>query len=72
MVPQRAETLEEMEKRLGITRDCDDIVERYLGLPPSTSFYCGTEKVLTGRVIEAMRRKFDRAAAHYTAPSSTT
>ena len=56
------EPFEKMEKRLGITRETDDVRPSSLGANPSASFYSRKEPRID---LERMRRKFDKVAQRY-------
>lgn len=56
------EPFEDMEKRLGITKETDDVRPTQLGAHPSQSYYCNTEKKIS---LKAMRAKFDNIAVRY-------
>jgi len=56
------EPFEEMEKRLGITRETDDIRPFSLGAHPSASFYSQKEPKID---LARMRAIFDRIAERY-------
>lgn len=56
------ESFEEMEKRLKIKKESDDIRSTQLGSYPSRSFYCNKEPEIN---LERMRAKFDKVAQRY-------
>ena len=56
------ETFEEMEKRVGIKKETNDIRSTQLGAYPSNSFYVDKELKID---IQRMRTKFDKVAQKY-------
>ena len=56
------EPFDEMEERLGITEETDDIRPSSLGVHPSTSFY---SRELPKLDVAQMRAKFDKIADRY-------
>lgn len=56
------ESFEEMEKRLGITEETNDVRPSSLGAHPSASFYSQT---LPDFDLSQMRAQFDKAAERY-------
>ena len=56
------EPFDEMEKRLGITKEVDDVRQTSLGAHPSKSFYSHKEPKID---LARMREIFDRTAERY-------
>lgn len=56
------ELFEELEERLGITKEVDDIRQTSLGAYPSESFYSQKEPRID---LAQMRTEFDKAAKRY-------
>ena len=56
------EPFDEMEDRLGITKETDDVRPRSLGAHPSASFYSRKPPKID---LPRMRAKFDKVAERY-------
>lgn len=56
------EPFDQMEKRLGIKKEIDDIRPTQLGAYPSQSFYSNREPKIN---LARMRTKFDKVAQRY-------
>ncbi|MBM4044442.1 MAG: hypothetical protein FJ279_04950 [Planctomycetes bacterium] len=56
------ESFEDMEKRLGIRKEADDVRRTSLGAHPSESFYSKKEPKVD---LARMRAKFDKVAERY-------
>ena len=56
------ESFTELELRLGITEEVDDVRTMSLGAHPSRSFYSGREPAMD---IEKMRTKYSKVAERY-------
>ena len=56
------EPFEDIEKRLGIEEEINDIRPSQLGAHPSSSFYSNIEEEID---LESMRAKYDKVAQKY-------
>jgi len=59
------ESFEDMERRLGISKEVDDVRFSQLGAYPSASYYSKREPKLDEAELGRTRAKFDRAAKRY-------
>lgn len=58
-------SFEDVEEKLGITKEANDVRKTALGAHPSDSYYNRREPVVSQRSLARMRVSFDRVAARY-------